>query len=49
MNEKTIVAAIIMCGLVGKYKLNEPDDQQIIAAMAAELTESLYRALKNEN
>ena len=42
---KTYYAGLAMQGLLSKYKLNEPADQEIVCKLSVEVAETLVRAL----
>jgi hypothetical protein len=48
LTKREYFAAIALQGLLTKYTLNNPEDQQIICKMAAELSNELINSL-NEN
>ena len=45
---KTYYAGLAMQGLLSKYKLNEPADQQIICKLSVEMAQTLVSVLKEE-
>jgi hypothetical protein len=47
LTKREYFAALAMAALVSKYNLNQPVDQDIVATLAVELSESLIFALNN--
>jgi len=45
MNKREYMATHILTGLIAKYNLKEPADQQIVSQMAVELADSLIEQL----
>lgn len=49
LTKREIIALHIFNGLVSKYTLNNPEDQETISKMAIELADTFIKELKNEN